>query len=46
MARAPVVGITAYGREAGPRGEQFSLPTAYVEGVRDAGGLPVLLPPG
>lgn len=45
MARPPVVGITAYGREAGPRGEQFSLPTAYVDAVRDAGGLPVLLPP-
>lgn len=41
----PVVGITAYGRESGPRGEQFSLPTAYVDSVRAAGGLPVLLPP-
>lgn len=40
------MGITAYGRETGPRGEQFSLPTAYVESVRDAGGLPVLLLPG
>jgi len=44
--RPPVVGITAYGREPGPRGEQFSLPTAYVEAVRSAGGLPVLLAPG
>lgn len=45
MKRPPVVGITAYGREDGPRGEQFSLPTAYVDAVRSAGGLPVLLPP-
>ncbi|NNL66113.1 MAG: gamma-glutamyl-gamma-aminobutyrate hydrolase family protein [Myxococcales bacterium] len=45
MARPPIVGITAYGREAGPRGEQFSLPTAYVAAVRAAGGVPVLLPP-
>jgi len=46
MARRPVVGITAYGREGGPRGEQFSLPSAYVDAVRAAGGLPVLLAPG
>jgi putative glutamine amidotransferase len=45
MRRPPLVGITAYGREAGPRGEQFSLPTAYVESVRAAGGLPMLIPP-
>jgi len=46
VSRPPVVGLTAYGREAGARGEQFSLPSAYVESVRDAGGLPVLLAPG
>lgn len=45
MGAPPIVGITAYGREAGPRGEQFTLPTAYVDAVRRAGGLPVLLPP-
>jgi putative glutamine amidotransferase len=41
-----VVGITAYGRESGPRGMQFSLPAAYVDAVRSGGGLPVLLAPG
>lgn len=46
MPRSPIVGITAYGRESGPRGMQFSLPTAYVDSVRAAGGLPVLLAPG
>jgi putative glutamine amidotransferase len=46
VAHPPIVGITAYGRESGPRGMQFSLPTAYVDSVRTAGGLPVLLAPG
>ena len=46
MARRPIIGITAYGRETGPRGVQFSLPTAYVDAVRLGGGLPVLLAPG
>ena len=46
MARPPIVGITAYGRESGPRGMQFSLPTAYVDAVRSGGGLPILLAPG
>jgi len=46
VARRPIVGITAYGREAGPRGIQFSLPTAYVDAVRRGGGLPVVLAPG
>jgi len=45
-ARPPLVGITAYGREAGQRGVQFSLPAAYVDAVRTAGGVPVLLAPG
>ena len=45
MARPPVVGITAYGRESGPRGMQFSLPTAYVDGVCGGGAVPVLLAP-
>jgi putative glutamine amidotransferase len=39
----PIIGITTYGRsEAG----NFYLPDGYVDGVRNAGGLPVLLPPG
>ncbi len=46
MGHAPIVGITAYGRESGPRGMQFSLPTAYVDAVRSGGGLPILLTPG
>lgn len=46
MSRRPLIGITAYGREAGPRGEQFTLPTAYVDSVRRVGGIPVLLAPG
>jgi len=44
--RPPIVGITAYGRESGPRGMHFSLPTAYVDAVRSGGGVPVLLTPG
>jgi putative glutamine amidotransferase len=44
--RRPVIGITAYGREPSTRGEQFSLPTAYVDAVRAAGGFVVLLAPG
>lgn len=41
--RAPVIGITTYGQNE--RG-QFHLYGNYVEAVRQAGGLPVLLPPG
>ena len=45
MRRRPLVGITTYerGSEERPR---FHLPAAYVDAVRLAGGLPVLLPPG
>lgn len=39
----PVIGITTYGRDAQ---NQFVLPAEYVDAVRRAGGLPVLLPPG
>jgi len=46
LSRPPIIGITAYGRESGPRGMQFSLPTAYVDAVRSGGGLPILLAPG
>ena len=39
----PLIGITTYGRD-----EQaaFTLPAAYVDAVRRAGGIPVLVPPG
>jgi len=40
----PVIGISSYGRD----GElpSFSLPCGYVDAVRAAGGLPLVLPPG
>lgn len=39
----PVIGISIYGRnQAG----EFYLPGAYVDVVRKAGGVPILLPPG
>ncbi len=39
----PIIGISIYGRnQAG----EFYLPGAYVDVVRRAGGLPLLLPPG
>lgn len=41
--RAPLIGITTYGRDAEGR---FHLPADYVDAVRRAGGVPVLLPPG
>src|SRR5579871_550117 len=39
----PVIGITTYGRDANKR---FSLPAVYVDAVRRAGGIPLLIPPG
>jgi putative glutamine amidotransferase len=39
----PIIGITTYGRD---KSEHFMLPTAYVDAVRRAGGIPILLPPG
>jgi putative glutamine amidotransferase len=40
---APIIGLTAYGADAdGP----VRLPAEYVDAVRRAGGVPVLLPPG
>ncbi len=41
----PRIGITTYHRSGDDR-LAFSLPSAYVDGVRRGGGLPVLLPPG
>ena len=42
-ARPPRIGITTYGRNDQGR---FTLPAKYVDAVRRAGGVPVLLPPG
>lgn len=39
----PIIGITTYGRD---EDNKFSLPGEYVDAVRRAGGLPLLLPPG
>lgn len=39
----PLVGITTYGRDEHNR---FYLPAQYVDAVRRAGGIPLLLPPG
>jgi putative glutamine amidotransferase len=38
-----VIGITTYGRDSSGN---FYLPSAYVVAVRQAGGFPILLPPG
>ena len=48
---APIVGITTYGRTekkvpSEADDQFFKVPTAYVDAVRRAGGVPVLLPPG
>ena len=43
MSRTPRIGITTYGRNEEGR---FTLGARYVECVRRAGGLPLLLPPG
>jgi putative glutamine amidotransferase len=44
----PLIGVTTYGPElaSGDILSRFSLPTAYVDAVRRAGGIPVLLPAG
>ena len=39
----PIIGITTYGRNVE---NKFALPAEYVDSVRRAGGIPVLLPPG
>ncbi len=40
---SPLIGITTYGRN---RENRFILPAEYVDGVRRAGGIPLLIPPG
>jgi putative glutamine amidotransferase len=47
----PVIGLTTYGRhennfQTTHYSEWFAIPTLYVDAVRRAGGVPVLLPPG
>ncbi len=39
----PIIGITTYGRNAAA---EFTLQAVYVDAVRRAGGIPILLPPG
>lgn len=40
----PVIGISSYGRDGDLL--SFSIPCGYVDAVRAAGGLPLVLPPG
>jgi putative glutamine amidotransferase len=40
---SPLIGMTTYGRNQENR---FILPAEYVDGVRRAGGIPLLIPPG
>lgn len=47
----PIIGLTTYGRDELDiktihYDKHFALPTEYVDAVRRAGGIPVLLPPG
>jgi len=44
MARPFVIGISSYERDGEP--PAFSLPCGYVDGVRAAGAMPLVLPPG
>lgn len=43
MNRLPLIGLTTYGRSADNR---YTLPAEYLDAVRRAGGIPVLLAPG
>ncbi len=43
MARTPIIGITTYERSPD---DHFMLPTVYVDAVRRAGGIVILIPPG
>lgn len=43
MEQLPLIGLTTYGRDENNR---FALPAHYIDAVRRAGGIPVLLPPG
>jgi len=41
--KRPLIGLTTYGAK---ENHEYSLPSQYIECVRRAGGIPVLLPPG
>lgn len=43
MTTPPRIGITTYGRN---EAHHFTLPAAYVDSIRRAGGVPLLIPPG
>lgn len=43
--RQPLIGISSYGRDANDV-PAFSIPCGYVDAVRGAGGVPLVLPPG
>lgn len=43
LKHTPVIGITMYGKN--PEGD-YSLQSSYVNSIRAAGGIPILLPPG
>jgi len=45
LARPKIVGITSYARD-GKAIPQFSLPCGYIDAIRAAGAIPVILPPG
>ena len=41
--KSPIIGITTYGRK---KDDNYYLPGAYLDAVRNAGGFPILFPPG
>ncbi len=43
MSKKPLIGLTTYGRK---ETNDYSLPAKYVDCVRQAGGIPILLPAG
>ncbi len=43
MTKAPIIGITTYARDANNR---FAVPAEYIDAVRRAGGIPILITPG
>ncbi|MGH7899553.1 MAG: gamma-glutamyl-gamma-aminobutyrate hydrolase family protein, partial [Candidatus Binatia bacterium] len=47
-ARRPLIGVSSYPRTSSRIGnrEVFPMPTMYVDAVRGAGGIPIILPPG
>ncbi len=43
MSKMPMIGLTTYGKK---ESSEYTLPACYVDCIRHAGGIPVLLPPG